>query len=254
MWPSAQRRGVRRGAAVLDRRCAVPGLRCGPRAMSTRAIGRGGTGETHRAWNWTGKWRSGVGVVLRRQRARRRSEAGRCRGSPGVRILRFDAGWRCEVVPWVRDARDSPAACKKGGGRLTRGGGALLRLREHGRRGLGFWGGGGVELRTLGPGWGLIKGPRASWGGAPRERPAGIAAVIAGGRCGRRGTSLASGAHESASAASGTSGRASVRLALTSWAQVAGAGRMQAVAERVKAGAWLKPMSGRCARWEAERS
>ena len=37
-------------------------------------------------------------------------------------------------------------------------GGALLRLREHGRRGLGFWGGGGVELRTQGPGWGLIKG------------------------------------------------------------------------------------------------
>ena len=111
-----------------------------------------------------------------------------------------------------------------------------------------------MELRTLGPGWGLIKGPRASWGGAPRERPAGIAAVIAGGRCGRRGTSLASRAHESTSAASGTSGRASVRLALTSWAQVAGAGRMQAVAERVKAGAWLKPMSGRCARWEAERS
>ena len=142
-----------------------------------------------------------------------------------------------------RAAEDLPAA-----------GGALLRLREHGRRGLGFWGGGGVELRTQGPGWGLIKGPRASWGGAPRERPAGIAAVIAGGRCGRRGTSLASGAHESASAASGTSGRASVRLALTSWAQVAGAGRMQAVAERVKAGAWLKPMSGRCARWEAERS
>ena len=137
---------------------------------------------------------------------------------------------------------------------LPAAGGALLRLREHGRRGLGFWGGGGVELRTQGPGWGLIKGPRASWGGAPRERPAGIAAVIAGGRCGRRGTSLASGAHESASAASGTSGRASVRLALTSWAQVAGAGRMQAVAERVKAGAWLKPMSGRCARWEAERS
>ena len=123
VWPSAQRRGVRRCAAVLDRRCAVPGLRCGPRAMSTRAIGRGGTGKTHRAWNWTGKWRSGVGVVLRRQRARRRSEAGRCRGSPGVWILRFDAGWRCEVVPWVRDARDSPAACKKGGGRLTRGGG-----------------------------------------------------------------------------------------------------------------------------------
>ena len=123
VWPSAQRRGVRRGAAVLDRRCAVPGLRCGPRAMSTRAIGRGGTGKTHWAWNWTGKWRSGVGVVLRRQRARRRSEAGRCRGSPGVRILRFDAGWRCEVVPWVRDARDSPAACKWGGSRLTRGGG-----------------------------------------------------------------------------------------------------------------------------------
>ena len=125
VWPSAQRRGVRRGAAVLDRRCAVPGLRCGPRAMSTRAIGRGGTGKTHRAWNWTGKWRSGVGVVLRRQRARRRSEAGRCRGSPGVWILRFDAGWRCEVVPWVRDARDSPAACKWGGGRLTRGGGSV---------------------------------------------------------------------------------------------------------------------------------
>ena len=32
--------------------------------------------------------------------------------------------------------------------------GALFRLREHGRRGLGFWGGGGVELRTQGPGWG----------------------------------------------------------------------------------------------------
>jgi len=30
---------------------------------------------------------------------------------------------------------------------------ALLRLREHGWRGLGFWGGGGVELRTLGLGW-----------------------------------------------------------------------------------------------------
>ena len=30
---------------------------------------------------------------------------------------------------------------------------ALLRLREHGRRDLGFWGGGGVELRTLGLGW-----------------------------------------------------------------------------------------------------
>jgi len=27
VWPSAQRRGVCRGAAVLDRRCAVPGLR-----------------------------------------------------------------------------------------------------------------------------------------------------------------------------------------------------------------------------------
>ena len=132
VWPSAQRRGVRRGAAVLDRRCVVPGLRCGPRAMSTRAIGRGGTGKTHRAWNWTGKWRSGVGVVLRRQRARRRSEAGRCRGSPGVRILRFDAGWRCEVVPWVRDARDSPAACKWGGGTLTRGG---WLCSERGRRG-----------------------------------------------------------------------------------------------------------------------
>ena len=29
---------------------------------------------------------------------------------------------------------------------------ALLRLREHGWRGLGFWGGGGVELRMLGLG------------------------------------------------------------------------------------------------------
>ena len=36
---------------------------------------------------------------------------------------------------------------------LTGGVGALLRLREPGRCGLGFWGGGGVELRTLGLGW-----------------------------------------------------------------------------------------------------
>jgi len=38
-----------------------------------------------------------------------------------------------------------------------------------------------------------LRGPRASWGGAPRERPAGIAAVIAGGRCGRRRTMLTAG-------------------------------------------------------------
>ena len=40
--------------------------------------------------------------------------------------------------------------------------------------------GGMVEAQGCGP----IKGrPRASWGGAPRERPAGIAAVIAAGGC-----------------------------------------------------------------------
>ena len=38
-----------------------------------------------------------------------------------------------------------------------------------------------------------LRGPRASWGGAPRERSAGIAAVIAGGRCGRRRTTLTRG-------------------------------------------------------------
>ena len=37
-----------------------------------------------------------------------------------------------------------------------------------------------MEAQGCGP----IKGrPRASWGGAPRERPAGIAAVIAAGGC-----------------------------------------------------------------------
>ena len=45
--------------------------------------------------------------------------------------------------------------------------GALFRLREHGRRGLGFWGGGGVELRTQGPGWGLNKGRRPTWACVP---------------------------------------------------------------------------------------
>ena len=43
----------------------------------------------------------------------------------------------------------------------------LLRLREHGRRGLGFWGGGGVELGTQGPGWGLNKGRRPTWACVP---------------------------------------------------------------------------------------
>ena len=45
--------------------------------------------------------------------------------------------------------------------------GALFRLREHGRRGLGFWGGGGGELRTQGPGWGLNKGRRPTWACVP---------------------------------------------------------------------------------------
>ena len=47
--------GARRGAAALGRRRAVPRLCCGLQATTTRAIGRGGTGEAHRAWNRTGR-------------------------------------------------------------------------------------------------------------------------------------------------------------------------------------------------------
>ena len=133
------------------------------------------------------------------------SRTGRCGDSPGPWIPRIVAWSPCRGATGVRRHRVDPVAWNCGGGNTyRRRGGALFRLREHRRRGLGFWGGGGVELRTQGPGWGLNKGRRPTWACVPSlERPARSHARIPASVARGRETELAAGPGPSAGWGSG---------------------------------------------------